>query len=122
MACAHICNPGCSSAYHYNRGTKFEVEQGTLAFSVALFTIFAIVWYGVLMLRRNTPAIGVVAAKDSVEQGRRARPLAEDKAPQGAELGGAQPYRTLTVVFFATLWVVYIVLSALVAYGDVKGF
>eukprot|EP00045_Choanoeca_perplexa_P013746 m.156800 g.156800 ORF g.156800 m.156800 type:complete len:823 (-) comp16445_c1_seq16:47-2515(-) len=114
------------SAYHYNRGTKFEVEQGTLAFSVVLFSIFAFVWYGVLMLRRSTSAIGVVAQKDSERQGNgTARSLADEAEPPmplGAELGGAQPYRTLTVALFATMWFVYILLSALVAYGDVEGF
>jgi hypothetical protein len=77
------------------------------------------------MLRRNTPAIGIVAEPDTPERAHpRARALAvEDKTEAlGAELGGAQPYRTMTVVLFATLWLVYILLSALVAYGDVKGF
>ncbi|EDQ85952.1 uncharacterized protein MONBRDRAFT_38586 [Monosiga brevicollis MX1] len=94
----------CGSIYHASQGTTFVVAEGTIAFSVVLFSIFALVWYAVLMLRRGTAAVG------------------GPQSLQGAELGGAQPYRNVTTGLFVGMWLLYIILSALVAYEIIPGF
>eukprot|EP00730_Choanoeca_flexa_P005953 TRINITY_DN12057_c3_g1_i7.p1 TRINITY_DN12057_c3_g1~~TRINITY_DN12057_c3_g1_i7.p1 ORF type:complete len:823 (+),score=170.56 TRINITY_DN12057_c3_g1_i7:50-2518(+) len=108
------------AAYHSSNGTTFVVPEGTIAFSVVLFSIFAIVWYATLMYRRSTSAIG--AGYSSHPENGEGNADNSDAKPQGAELGGAEPYRTMTVVLFVVMWFTYILLSALVAYGDVQGF
>uniref|UniRef100_A0A670KIB6 Sodium/calcium exchanger 1 n=1 Tax=Podarcis muralis TaxID=64176 RepID=A0A670KIB6_PODMU len=46
-----------AAIYHAANGRAFEVQPGTLAFSVTLFTIFAFISVGVLLYRRR-PEIG----------------------------------------------------------------
>jgi len=41
-----------STWYHYFKQTKFEVERGSIAFSVTLFCLFAAVAVTILMIRR----------------------------------------------------------------------
>lgn len=85
-----------ASVYHAAIGEPFEVDPGTLAFSVTLFVIEAVVCIGILMLRRVKAV--------------------------GGELGGPKKYRIPTTVFFVSLWVFYIVMSSMVAYCYVPGF
>ncbi|XP_036388521.1 sodium/calcium exchanger 1-like isoform X1 [Megalops cyprinoides] len=85
-----------AAIYHHIHGKKFEVDPGTLAFSVTLFTIFAFIAVGVLMYRRR-PEIG-------------------------GELGGPRTPKILTSVLFFSLWLMYILFSSLEAYCHVKGF
>lgn len=67
-----------------------------LAFSVTLFCTEALVAILVLVFRRN-PKIG-------------------------GELGGPKKPKYLTAIFFFSLWIIYLVMSSLEAYGIIKGF
>ncbi|XP_055545055.1 sodium/calcium exchanger 1 isoform X2 [Wyeomyia smithii] len=84
------------ACYHAFHGRYFEVQPGTLAFSVTLFCTEAFVAIFVLMLRRS-PKIG-------------------------GELGGPKKPKYLTAMFFFSLWLIYLILSSLEAYGVIKGF
>ncbi|XP_041090432.1 sodium/calcium exchanger 2-like [Polyodon spathula] len=85
-----------AAIYWAAQGQEFQVEPGSLAFSVTLFTVLAFVAMGVLLLRRG-PSIG-------------------------GELGGPRPARILTCTLFLGLWLLYILFSSLEAYCHVKGF
>ncbi|XP_070620950.1 sodium/calcium exchanger 2 isoform X2 [Erythrolamprus reginae] len=85
-----------AAIYWAFQGKNFEVQTGTLAFSVTLFTIFAFVCISVLMYRRR-PHIG-------------------------GELGGPQTAKILTTCLFVGLWLVYILFAGLEAYCHIKGF
>lgn len=69
----------------------------SLAFSVTLFCSEAFIAIIVLVLRRN-PKVG------------------------GGELGGPRKPKYLTAFFFFSLWIIYLVMSSLEAYGVIKGF
>jgi len=85
-----------AAVYNAANGQVFRVEPGTLAFSVTLFVIEAVVVIVILMFRRNKAI--------------------------GGELGGPKKYRIPTTIFFVALWVVYILISAMVAYCYIPGF
>ncbi|XP_040207035.1 sodium/calcium exchanger 1 isoform X2 [Rana temporaria] len=85
-----------AAIYHAAHGRAFEVQPGTLAFSVTLFTIFAFVSVGVLLYRRR-PEIG-------------------------GELGGPRTAKLLTSALFTLLWLLYIFFSSLEAYCHIPGF
>ncbi|XP_035894725.1 sodium/calcium exchanger 3 isoform X1 [Anopheles stephensi] len=85
-----------AACYHSFHGREFKVEPGTLAFSVTLFCTEALVAIIVLMIRRN-PRIG-------------------------GELGGPKKAKIVTSIFFFSLWIVYLLISSLEAYGIIKGF
>uniref|UniRef100_A0A1Q3FVJ1 Putative ca2+/na+ exchanger ncx1 n=1 Tax=Culex tarsalis TaxID=7177 RepID=A0A1Q3FVJ1_CULTA len=85
-----------AACYHAFHGRAFEVQPGTLAFSVTLFCTEALVAILVLVIRRN-PKIG-------------------------GELGGPKKPKYITAVFFFSLWIIYLVMSSLEAYGIIKGF
>lgn len=85
-----------AAIYHAAHGRNFEVQPGTLAFSVTLFTIFAFVSVGVLLYRRR-PEIG-------------------------GELGGPRTAKLLTTALFTLLWLLYIFFSSLEAYCHIPGF
>ncbi|KAM9769940.1 sodium/calcium exchanger 1-like [Menidia menidia] len=85
-----------AAVYHHSQGRQFRVDPGTLAFSVTLFTVFALVSVAVLVYRRR-PAIG-------------------------GELGGPRGPKLLTTALFFSLWLLYIVFSSLEAYCHVQGF
>ncbi|KAF6031619.1 SLC8A3 [Bugula neritina] len=78
------------------RGEKFEVEPGSLGFSVTLFVVFAIVAI-ILILIRRSKAIG-------------------------GELGGPMKYKLPSSIFMASLWISYVIISAMEAYGIIEGF
>ncbi|XP_053730590.1 sodium/calcium exchanger 1b isoform X3 [Synchiropus splendidus] len=80
----------------HTKGEEFQVNPGTLAFSVTLFTIFAFICVAVLMYRRR-PDIG-------------------------GELGGPRTAKTLTAMLFFSLWLLYILFSSLEAYCHIQGF
>lgn len=85
------------AAIHWKiKGEVFRVDPGSLAFSVTLFTIFAFLSMGVLMLRRRSWI--------------------------GSELGGPLIPKLLTSLIFFGLWFLYILLSSLVAYNHIQGF
>ncbi|KAM9385645.1 sodium/calcium exchanger 2-like isoform 2-T2 [Pholidichthys leucotaenia] len=85
-----------AAVYWEVKGKTFQVDPGSLAFSVTLFTIFAFLCMGVLMLRRR-PSIG-------------------------GELGGPRIPRVLTSLLFFFLWFLYILFSSLEAYCHIQGF
>ncbi|XP_025000248.1 sodium/calcium exchanger 2 [Gallus gallus] len=85
-----------AAIYWAAQGRDFEVQTGTLAFSVTLFTIFAFVCISVLMYRRR-PHIG-------------------------GELGGPRTPKVLTAALFLGLWLLYILFASLEAYCHIRGF
>ncbi|XP_026225622.1 sodium/calcium exchanger 2a isoform X3 [Anabas testudineus] len=85
-----------AAIYWEVKGKVFRVDPGSLAFSVTLFTIFAFLSMGVLMLRRR-PSIG-------------------------GELGGPRVPKVLTSLLFFGLWFLYILFSSLEAYCHIQGF
>ena len=80
-----------AAIYHTANGGQFVVEGGSLGFSVLLFCILAVTCLSTMMWRRFNKNIG-------------------------AELGGPQPYKRITSIFFALLWMSYIIMSALECY------
>lgn len=85
-----------AAVYHAAIGDVFRVDPGTLAFSVTLFCIEAVIAIIILMARRHKAI--------------------------GGELGGPRKYRIPTSLFLVFLWVFYIVMSSMVAYCYVPGF
>jgi len=80
-----------AAIYHAAKGSTFEVEAGSLGFSVLIFCIEALVCIAVLMYRRFDKNIG-------------------------AELGGPPRSRKITSTIFVGLWLLYILLSAFESY------
>ena len=74
------------------------MPPGTLAFSVTLFSICAVICLIVLYLRRVLPSLG------------------------GAELGGPKSIKTASFGVMLGLWFMYVLLSALQTYGVIAGF
>lgn len=80
-----------AAIYHAANGSTFQVEAGSLGFSVLVFCVEALVCIAVLMYRRFNKNIG-------------------------AELGGPPGSRKITSAFFVGLWLLYILLSAFESY------
>jgi len=84
-----------ASIYHAVKETPggFRVPGASaLVFSVLLYTMFAILGLGLIMLRRFLPAMG-------------------------GELGGPKATKYASAVFLVILWVLYVTFSALQTYG-----
>ncbi|XP_051960207.1 sodium/calcium exchanger 1-like [Xyrauchen texanus] len=86
-----------AAVYWHSQGKSFQVPPGSLAFSVTLFTIMALLCVLILLYRRR-PSVS------------------------GGELGGPRTAKLLTVFLFLVLWLIYILLSSLEAYCHVPGF
>jgi len=84
-----------AAVYHTANGSQFEVEPGSLGFSVLIFCIEALVCIGLMMFRRFHPNIG-------------------------AELGGPKNWRIFTSTFCACLWLCYVLLSSLQTYCHIR--
>lgn len=82
-----------ASIYWLAQGQDFEVQAGSLTFSIIIFTIAELTCLAILVLRRYIPALG------------------------RGELGGPAVPKYLTAAFLAFLWIAYITLSSLQAYG-----
>jgi len=82
----------CGSAYHYHHDTRFLIPPSSLASSVVIFSIMAVVWFAVLTYRRYYC---------------------------GGELGGAQPAKGITIVLFVVMWFAFILLVSLIEYGHI---
>ncbi|XP_046652927.1 sodium/calcium exchanger 1-like isoform X1 [Daphnia pulicaria] len=80
-------------AYH---GEAFVVPVGNLGFSVVLFCSLAMIALLVMMLRRSKAI--------------------------GGELGGPRGYKIATSCLFVFLWLFYVLMSSLEAYGYINGF
>ena len=87
-----------ATIYHMANGTKFKVESGSLSFSVALYTIFAILCIITILLRRKLKIFG------------------------NAELGGNVPLKYVCGLFFVFMWFLYVLFSSLQAYEKIEGF
>merc|ERR1712002_1376159 len=85
-----------AAVYWESSGMKFEVEPGSLGFSVTVFCIEALLAIIILLLRRN-PAVG-------------------------GELGGPKSIKTVTSGIFVFFWCFYVLISALEAYKVIDGF
>ncbi|XP_013874482.1 sodium/calcium exchanger 1 isoform X2 [Austrofundulus limnaeus] len=80
-----------------SKGKTFKVDPGSLAFSVTLFTILAVVCVLTLLYRRR-PTVA------------------------GGELGGPRTCKLMTSMLFVALWLIYILLASLEAYCHIPGF
>ena len=76
----------------------FRVEAGSLAFSVVIYTATAVICIALLMTRRYLGVFGK------------------------AELGGPKVPKIICAIFLIFLWIFYVVLSSLQAYGHISGF
>ncbi|XP_011189119.2 sodium/calcium exchanger 3 isoform X1 [Zeugodacus cucurbitae] len=85
-----------AAIYHESHGRAFKVEAGTLAFSVTLFLSGAVIAVFLIMYRR----------KKSI----------------GGELGGPSPQKYIHSAIFFSLWLIYLIMSTLEAYGVIQGF
>uniref|UniRef100_A0A3B5LI78 Calx-beta domain-containing protein n=1 Tax=Xiphophorus couchianus TaxID=32473 RepID=A0A3B5LI78_9TELE len=86
-----------AAVYWKTKGQTFKVNPGSLAFSVTLYTVMALVCVLVLLYRRR-PSVS------------------------GGELGGPRTAKLLTFFLFLSLWFIYILLASLEAYCHVPGF
>uniref|UniRef100_A0A1I8A4Z6 Sodium/calcium exchanger 1 n=1 Tax=Steinernema glaseri TaxID=37863 RepID=A0A1I8A4Z6_9BILA len=86
-----------AALYHAYHGTKFLVNPGTLAFSVTIFCIEAVICITLIVLRRQ-PWLG------------------------GGELGGPVKFKVFTAGIMVSLWVFYIGMSTLESYCIISGF
>ncbi|XP_064209011.1 sodium/calcium exchanger 1-like isoform X3 [Anguilla rostrata] len=86
-----------AAVYWHSQGKQFRVNPGSLAFSVTLFTVMAVLSVLVLLYRRR-PSVA------------------------GGELGGPRTCKLLTSLLFISLWLLYILLASLEAYCHVPGF
>ncbi|KAM3857782.1 sodium/calcium exchanger 1-like [Diretmus argenteus] len=80
-----------------SQGKPFKVDPGSLAFSVTLYTILALVCVTALLYRRRASVAG-------------------------GELGGPRTCKIVTSLLFVSLWLIYIMLASLEAYCHIPGF
>ncbi|XP_011634463.1 sodium/calcium exchanger 2 isoform X1 [Pogonomyrmex barbatus] len=85
-----------AAIYHTCRSEQFVVKTGNLAFSVTLFCSEACFVILVLLVRRVKSI--------------------------GGELGGPFIPKLITSVFLFSLWLLYLIMSTLEAYGVIQGF
>ncbi|CAF1628702.1 unnamed protein product, partial [Adineta ricciae] len=85
-----------AAIYWESKNLPFTVKAGDLSFSVLVFSICCVLGMLVLILRRYLSVFGK------------------------AELGGPAIPKYLCSVFFVLLWIVYLALSSLQAYGYIK--
>merc|ERR1719206_1479463 len=83
-----------AAVYWEAQGLVFEVEPGSLGFSVTIFCIEALLAIFILFLRRS-PVVG-------------------------GELGGPKLFKTISSAIFVFFWCFYVAISALEAYGVIK--
>jgi solute carrier family 8 (sodium/calcium exchanger) len=83
-----------AAVYWEAQGEVFEVEPGSLGFSVTIFCIEALLAILILMARRS-PVVG-------------------------GELGGPKLFKTISSSIFVFFWVFYVAISAMEAYGVIE--
>ncbi|XP_063058507.1 solute carrier family 8 member 4a [Engraulis encrasicolus] len=86
-----------AAVYWRSKGQRFIVPPGSLAFSVTVFTIMAVLCVLMLLYRRR-------------------------QSVAGGELGGPRSVKLLTSLLFVSLWLIYIMLASLEAYCKIPGF
>jgi len=77
------------------QGQPFPVDSGSLGFSVVIFCIGAVCSVVILLSRRYIPALG------------------------GAELGGPRVPKIISGIMLFTIWLSYVLISSLQAYGHI---
>lgn len=82
-----------AACVHAYRGSRFLVNPGSLAFSVTLFCTCAFICCSTMMMRRYVI---------------------------GGELGGPMRYKLPTTILYVGLWVFYVFMSSLEAYGVIQ--
>nr|XP_022318976.1 sodium/calcium exchanger 3-like isoform X4 [Crassostrea virginica] len=87
-----------AAIYWTSKGVSFEVPAGSLGFSVAIFTVCAIVTLILIVVRRVVGVFG------------------------NAELGGPKTPKLISGFFMIFLWLVYVLLASLQTYGYIEGF
>ncbi|XP_006812379.1 sodium/calcium exchanger 3-like isoform X2 [Saccoglossus kowalevskii] len=86
-----------AAIYWAAKGEVFEVKPGSLAFSVTIYSIFAVIAITVLMIRRKLPnTLG--------------------------ELGGPKTTKIITSCFLVGLWLLYLLLCSFESYCYIEGF
>ncbi|XP_076355472.1 sodium/calcium exchanger 1-like [Tachypleus tridentatus] len=85
-----------AAVYHAAKGDQFFVNPGSLAFSVTLFCVCALICCTILLCRRSKVI--------------------------GGELGGPMKYKLPTSIVFVSFWLFYVLMSSLEAYGIIPGF
>lgn len=80
------------------QGKSFEVQAGNLIFSVAMYCLCAFVTLLILIVRRYFDFYGK------------------------AELGGPKHPKIASGIFLISLWVVFVIISALQTYERIPGF
>nr|AAT71303.3 sodium-calcium exchanger [Placopecten magellanicus] len=83
-----------AAIYHTSNGSTFNVVPGTLAMSVTVFCVEAVITVIIILIRRKF----------------------------GGELGGPVRQKYFTSLFLFGLWLIYIVISSLVSYCYIPGF
>merc|ERR1712117_762691 len=83
-----------AAIYWVAKGETFRVSPGSLGFSVTIFCTEAVLAILILLARRN-PAVG-------------------------GELGGPKAVKTVTSSIFVVLWIMYVMIAALEAYGVIN--
>ncbi|KAL0969923.1 hypothetical protein UPYG_G00234580 [Umbra pygmaea] len=86
-----------AAVFWRSKGQVFQVDPGSLAFSVTLFTVMACMCVMILIYRRRTSVAG-------------------------GELGGPRTTKIVTSLIFVFMWLIYILLSSLEAYCHIPGF
>ena len=84
--------------FFFQDGSNFKVPAGSLAFSVTLYSICAVICIITLVIRRYSSFFGK------------------------AMLGGPKVPKYLTSAFFILLWVIYVTVSSLNSYDLIDGF
>jgi len=87
-----------ASMYHASKGTSFKVPPGSLAFSITVFTVVAILAFILFGVRRNLSFFG------------------------RAELGGPKVPKIASAAVLVVLWFLYIAFSVLESSGIIPGF
>ena len=87
-----------AAVYWQIKKEPFIVPPGSLAFSVTLFTVCALLCLTLLLLRRKMAVFGE------------------------AELGGPQTTKYISFGICLALWFIYVLLSSLQSYGIIAGF
>ncbi|XP_069671600.1 sodium/calcium exchanger Calx isoform X3 [Periplaneta americana] len=85
-----------AAIYHTAKGNPFKVDPGNLAFSVTIFCTEAFVAIIILLLRRSRVV--------------------------GGELGGPVVLKYITSFLLFFLWLIYVLMASLEAYGVIEGF
>ncbi|CAO1425552.1 unnamed protein product [Diamesa serratosioi] len=83
-----------AAVYHRSNGNEFRVNPGNLAFSVTLFCTEAVIAIMILLVRRSKSV--------------------------GGELGGPPVIKYVTATALFSLWLIYLLMSTLEAYGYIK--